>query len=434
MFDLVEARIAFAAQDRARLLRCVQAPGTYAPELAAKVDAIVNFPIAPIRPCLFTACYEECLTSAAQMRRAPENPPQFLKAPASLDFIADLGGFEGWSAELLLTRLALDTLKPRRRAAVVGTMRDDGIYILEWIAHHRALGFEHFFIYTNDNADLSDRLLGCLARSGIATVVDNEISGQVPPEAKAFGHALNLVPALRDYEWALFIDSDEFLVPAPRFEYSVDAVLSVLEGAFPSRDAAAVCYDWLWFVSDFVYERRPGLLCERFQHARSHKLTKCIARPRDVLSMRRQHFPEVAPGLRIVDSLFQPLREEEIFERTSAEYGGGRINHYWPKSFQEFSVKKARGAILGTEGNLYDRPFSTFFTWNGYGTTQNAFPTDPQMLAGIQEEIAWLRSLPGVSEAADDIDRSFPQLLEKICEENTLRTLYIANRAEPGPL
>jgi hypothetical protein len=58
-----------------------------------------------------------------------------------------------------LNVLMLGRIVPGRRVAVVGTMRDDGIYTLEWIAHYRALGFEHLVIYTNDNADGSEVLL-----------------------------------------------------------------------------------------------------------------------------------------------------------------------------------------------------------------------------------------------------------------------------------
>jgi hypothetical protein len=434
MVDFPETRNAFASRDRQRLLACLHPAKVATADLAAKVDAILNWPAVPFRSGLFLPCYEECLKKALRMRHRSEPPPQFLRSPAALDFLADLNGFEEWSDEHLLNRLVLDTVVPRRKAAVVGTMRDDGIYILEWVAHYRSLGFEHFFIYTNDNADHSDRLLACLARSGIATIIDNEVSGKVPPEAKAFGHALNLLPALRDFEWALFIDSDEFLVPAPEYRHSIHAVLSALERAFPAGEVAGICYDWLWFISDFIYDRRPGLLCERFQHARPHRLTKCIVRLRQVLSMRRQHYPEMAPEFRFVDSAFRPLQESAMFARTVAEYGGGRLNHYWPKSFEEFSVKKARGAILGKEDNLYDRPFSTFFSWNGCSTPQNAFPTDPQMLKGIRGEIAWLRNLPGVADAADEIDRDFPELLHKVCASEALRRLYVANRAEPGPL
>ncbi len=56
-----------------------------------------------------------------------------------LEFIASLKGMEGWTIPQCLNFLLLEQIRPARRAAVVGTMRDDGIYTIEWIAYHLAL-------------------------------------------------------------------------------------------------------------------------------------------------------------------------------------------------------------------------------------------------------------------------------------------------------
>ena len=40
------------------------------------------------------------------------------------------------------------TAKPR--ALIVTCMRDAGPFILEWLAHHKAIGFTDFLIYSND--------------------------------------------------------------------------------------------------------------------------------------------------------------------------------------------------------------------------------------------------------------------------------------------
>jgi hypothetical protein len=362
----------------------------------------------------------------------PSTGRRFL--PRDLDFIADLGGATAWSLAQSLNHLVMTALEPTRRAAVVGTMRDDGIYILEWVAHYQAIGFEHLFVYTNDNADGSLDLLSLLARHGVLTLLESEITGAVPPEAKAFGHAVHLLPELRDFAWAAFVDSDEFLVPAPRFDYSILHALEALGRADPDGRIGAILYDWLWFVSDMVFERQPGLLLERFQHARPHWLAKCLVRMRDVLSMRHQHYPELSPGMTVVDSAFEPVDLATIWERREAQYAGGRINHYWPRSFQEFAIKKARGASLAIAENLYDRPYETFFTWNGRPSPENSFAPDPRLLQAVRQRIDCLRRLDGVAAAADRIDRDFALVLARVGDEARLRQDYADNRAEPGSL
>ena len=47
---------------------------------------------------------------------------------------------------------------------VISTMKDEAPYILEWIAHHRGIGFTDFLIYTNDCSDGTDLLLDRLAQ------------------------------------------------------------------------------------------------------------------------------------------------------------------------------------------------------------------------------------------------------------------------------
>jgi len=364
----------------------------------------------------------------------PERPAARYRSPKAWEFIADRNGAPHWSLPFFVNQMVLRTLEPRRRTALVGTMRDDGIYILEWVAHHRALGFQHIFIYTNDNRDGSDELLGLLADHGVITVIENEITGTVEPEAKAFGHAVNLLQDLRDFEWVMFLDSDEYFVPAPRFGNSVDEVLNALSETYPDGKAAAILYDWLWYVSDMAMHRTPGTLYERFEHARQHWLSKTLVRLPDVLSMRCQHHPEVRDGLLVVDSNFDVVDMTAIWERRTPQYAGGRINHYWPKSFEEFLVKKARGATLNMARNFFDRPYPTFFRWNGYATQENQYPIDPRFKAAMTAEIAALRSLPGVAVAAARIDAEFTSVVRTLSGVGDIEALYRAQRVEPGPL
>lgn len=388
LFDFSKGRAAFSSRDMEMLGVALGVPVDMPTTLQTIMQSVIFWPERAVDASSVGVPLAGCRATAAQRLRDVYIPIHgMLSAPTTTAEFADIRGLDGWTIEQFLTRLALDRLKPRKRVAVVGTMRDDGIYVLEWISHYRALGFEHIFIYTNDNADGSDGLLSCLAAHGIVTVIDNVLVQGIAPEAKAFGHALNLLPALRDFEWTLFIDSDEFLALAPGYGNSIVAVLDDLASRYPNGDVAGISYDWLWFVSDNAFERKPGLLLERFQHARPHWLAKCLVRVRDVLSMRRRHWPELVPGFRFVDSAFQPLDETFMPLRKTAEYSGGRLNHYWPKSFQEFAVKKARGASLG-----------------------------------------------GVRGAAERIERGFPNLLRNVCDSARLRQIYQQHREPAGPL
>ena len=434
--DFSAARAAYQRRDRSALLKSMGPEKADEPDREEKVDNLLRWPEVDIPDSSLSDCFVESMRDAAQRLRQPDMPPpQQMRSPVEWDFISDLSGFDLWSDDQLLNRLALDSLPARKKLAMVGTLRNDGIYVLEWLAHYRMLGFQHFFLYTNDNGDRSDDLLKCLAKAGVVTVIQNDISGEVPPETKAFGHALNLVAALRDYEWAAFVDSDEFLVPAPRYNYSMLKLLEDLDRHYPPGRIAGLCLDWLWFTSNRVFHRAPGLLCERFQQARPHKLSKCVVRVRDVLSMRMQHYPDVVPGCYVVDGNFKLFKEADMLTRSQPAYGAGQMNHYWPKSFEEFAVKKARAAILGGDNNPYNRDFELFFTWNGDETTDTSHPTAPIMIHRIREQMEQLRLLPGVAAAADSVDQGFPAFLSGLWGgSERLLDIYYKFWTNPGPL
>jgi hypothetical protein len=86
---------------------------------------------------------------------------------------------------------ALLALKPTRNAAIVVCMREDGVSVTEWIAHHRAIGFEGILVYGNDNRDGSKRLLRLLADSGAITYIDNQCGSNSSPQPQPLSTSLS---------------------------------------------------------------------------------------------------------------------------------------------------------------------------------------------------------------------------------------------------
>jgi hypothetical protein len=97
-------------------------------------------------------------------------------------------------------------------------------------------------------------------------------------------------------------------------------------------------------------------------------------------------------------------------------------------------VKKARGASLSLQTNIFDRPYEKFFLWNERHTPNNYFPSDPDLVSAVYREIAALRALPRVAEIADHIDRHFSQFVAKLTDLKQLDQLYAEHFCEPGPL
>ena len=115
----------------------------------------------------------------------------------------------------ICTALARRAVEPQRNVCVIATARNEGPYLLDWIAYHRAIGIESFFLYSNDNDDGSDDLLLALARAGAIHWTDSKVPTGGFAQAKAYAHALAIRPDVLDYRWALVIDLDEYFVLNP---------------------------------------------------------------------------------------------------------------------------------------------------------------------------------------------------------------------------
>ncbi len=95
-------------------------------------------------------------------------------------------------------------------AALFACMRNEGPFILEWVAYHCVIGFAPIIIATNNCTDGSDTLMDTLAAAGIATHLRNlPQPGTAPQDSgmtMALAHLSNNGP-----EWLCHLDSDEFL-------------------------------------------------------------------------------------------------------------------------------------------------------------------------------------------------------------------------------
>ena len=52
---------------------------------------------------------------------------------------------------------------------VVSTMKNEGPYIIDWVAHYKTLGFDHILVCTNDCTDTTVDILLRLQEMGLVT-------------------------------------------------------------------------------------------------------------------------------------------------------------------------------------------------------------------------------------------------------------------------
>lgn len=93
---------------------------------------------------------------------------------------------------------------------IVGCMKNEAPYIVEWVAYHRAIGFDNFLIYTNDCTDGTDLVLQRLDKMGIVQHRNNSNWKGRSPQTYALENAPQ-EEVLKNAEWVAHIDVDEFV-------------------------------------------------------------------------------------------------------------------------------------------------------------------------------------------------------------------------------
>lgn len=126
------------------------------------------------------------------------------------------------------------------RFLAVLTVRNEGAYLLEWLAHHRACGFTDFLVFSNDCQDGTDTMLDRLDAMGLLTHVRNEGPyDQGGIQFTAYKTA-DQMPIVRQADWIAALDVDEFVNV-----HTGDRTVQALTAALP--DAGAITLTWRLF-------------------------------------------------------------------------------------------------------------------------------------------------------------------------------------------
>ncbi|MBS1301760.1 glycosyltransferase family 2 protein [Loktanella sp. SALINAS62] len=219
-----------------------------------------------------------------------------------------------------------------RKLAVCAICRNERDYVVEWIAHYRALGFQTIHIYDNHSDDGTSELLAALHDLGVIHRTFWPRRPAVPPQRDAYNHFLET--HARDHDYVLVCDLDEFLI----FDAGLD-VNGFLDRAEARHGAVgAIAIPWLIFGSSGQEVQTPGLVLDRFRMAadRTAADVKTIFNPRCTYSFRT-HIADLVQGAYIDSALRPYVRDPAMPIRMAAPMPGlARIHHYYTKSRAEW--------------------------------------------------------------------------------------------------
>ncbi len=144
------------------------------------------------------------------------------------------------------------------RVTAVLTVRNEGAFLLEWLAHHRAAGITDVLVYSNDCADGTDAMLDRLAAMGWLTHVPNPGPHPEGPQWAALKQA-DRHPLVREADWLIALDIDEFVNI-----HVGDRTLAALIAALP--EATAITLTWRLFGNGGIV-RHDGPVTRAFTRA-----------------------------------------------------------------------------------------------------------------------------------------------------------------------
>jgi Glycosyl transferase family 2 len=239
------------------------------------------------------------------------------------------------------------------KITAVLTVRNEGAFLLEWFAHHRACGITDFLVFSNDCDDGTDAMLDRLADLGWLTHVPNPGPHPEGPQWSALKQA-DRHPLVQRADWVMVLDVDEF-INVHVGNRTIPALLAHLP------EATAITLTWRLFGNAGVvrYEDRP--VTETFLRAapavlhwpwRAQHFKTLVRRDGSYgkLGVHRPRSPvaDRMAGQRWYDGSGRTLpaafHRGRVFSDLGRDhYGLVQLNHYPLGAVQSFVLKRDRG-------------------------------------------------------------------------------------------
>ena len=244
------------------------------------------------------------------------------------------------------------------RVTVVSTMKDEGAYILDWVAHYKALGATDIVVFTNDCTDPTDHILRNLNRMGLVHHRFSRVMKRGPHKSALMWAEHE--PAVREADWLYVADVDEFLQ------------INVGDGTFGAllnehNGADAISTVWRIFGNGGVREITDTPVPQEFTLAETavppegnHRFFKTLFRNNHKFNRMGVHRPfpnkECEEPLVWITPDGTRFNDRQIGGALHVSEGFGyevaQLNHYALRSIDGFLNKQRRGRANHFKGTI----------------------------------------------------------------------------------
>ncbi|MEM9855546.1 MAG: glycosyltransferase family 2 protein [Pseudomonadota bacterium] len=229
-------------------------------------------------------------------------------------------------------------------------MRDEGKYLLEWVAYHRLIGFDTILVASNTSTQAFIRLCARLAAPSQVEHIDGAVPAGMAPQ-RGVGLSVISHPSHPSADFVMLLNADECLVVKTAQRHITDLITKC-------APANTISVTWRLFGSAGHTRFDEGLSIETF--------TRCIPKfsPRPTnawafkslfkpqqwrrIAIHRPKEPVDRSAIRWVNARGLPMEDKLIDEgwrtgRKRMSYEFARINHYALRSREDFIAKRLRG-------------------------------------------------------------------------------------------
>jgi hypothetical protein len=264
----------------------------------------------------------------------------------------------------------------RYRAGLVAIARDENPYLLEWLAYHLAIGFEHVWVYDNASAVPLARVVSRAAAREHVTILRWPDAASGRTQIEAYNHFLRRHG--RDVAWAAVIDLDEMI--CLKQDWTIQAFLDRFD------DATGIALNWRFFGSAGHRTEEPGLMMERFRRAAPVEAginagVKSLHRL-DAVAFLMPHHALYRDREAVVSASGAPVPNDWRIPIDPANFAIAQVNHYFVKSAAEWNRKVARHRRYSAD----DR--DGYFAWLDRNEVE-----DTAILKHRDDTHAWMRRL-----------------------------------------
>ncbi|WP_125461655.1 MULTISPECIES: glycosyltransferase family 92 protein [Rhodomicrobium] len=236
--------------------------------------------------------------------------------------------------------------QPADGIAMAAIVKNEALYLPEWLEFHLMLGVRHIYLYDNGSTDNSPEVLTPFIRAGLVTVLPwRNFSAGLNPQALAYNHALGNFGSA--YQWMAFIDIDEFLYPVEG-----DSLVSTMQRF---NHLPGISLPWICFGPGGHKTKPDGLVIESYFERASfpyrteqYRLLKykAIVNPVAISGGKWPHlfYTKEDGAILINDNGVKfPQRLHKDPAYATGDYL--RLHHYITRSHEEMAKKLAKGRV-----------------------------------------------------------------------------------------